>query len=266
MHTQIHLMAPGCLPSGNFHAAGTGRGTQMQPSKALIWEHRWAREAQKMICVGQGIEKKQLLRQKEWFQVPNEPAESLSSDHTWVGFSKMSIREFFSGGFDVFILTLVRNKEKATPAFDSQLPGRRDPGQHPVEHSPSSRRLPTRPGPVVQAGRSPLVVFPAPGEASGAQEGLRAHQQRGQGQAEGHAGRCPRRVNNVFDSVTSADLCPHPATTAGVYWVEEGERSAAKADSLGRWAPRPLPLQPSLSQALSLGPALPNSQQNIPTP
>ena len=28
------------------------------------------------------------------------------------GFSKMSICEFFSGGFDVFILTLVRNKEK----------------------------------------------------------------------------------------------------------------------------------------------------------
>lgn len=40
---------------------------------------------------------------------------------------------------------------------------------------------------MVQAGRSALVVFPAPGEASGAQEGLRARQQRGQGQAEGHA-------------------------------------------------------------------------------
>ena len=70
---------------------------------------------------------------------------------------------------------------------------------------------------MVQAGRSLLVVFPAPGEASGAQEGLRARQQRGQGQAEGHAGRCPRRVNSGCGRATSADLCPHPVTTAGVY-------------------------------------------------
>ena len=84
MDTQIHLMTPGCLPSGNFHAAGTGRGSQMQPSKALIWEHRWAREAQQVICVGQGIDKRELLRQEELFQVPNEPTESLSLiTHRW---------------------------------------------------------------------------------------------------------------------------------------------------------------------------------------
>ena len=132
-------------------------------------------------------------------------------------------------------------------------------------HPAHAASLPDQ-GPVVQAGRSPLVVFPAPGEASGAQEGLRARQQRGQGQAEGHAGQCPRRVNSGCGRATSADLCPHPVTTAGVYWVEEGERTAAKADSLGRRAPRPLPLQPSLSQALGPGPALPDGQQNIPTP
>ena len=46
-----------------------------------------------MICVGQGIKKR--ATQAEWLQVPNEPAESLSSGHTWVGFSKMSIHESF---------------------------------------------------------------------------------------------------------------------------------------------------------------------------
>ena len=47
-----------------------------------------AREVQKVICIGQGMEKRYLLRQKELFQVPNEPAESLSSDHTQVKFHK----------------------------------------------------------------------------------------------------------------------------------------------------------------------------------
>lgn len=37
-----------------------------------------------MICVGQGIRKRELLREKELLQVPNETAESLSSDHTQV--------------------------------------------------------------------------------------------------------------------------------------------------------------------------------------
>ena len=84
MDTQIHLKTPGCLPSGNFHAAGTGRGSQMQPSKALIWEHRWAREAQQVICVEQGIDERELLRQKELLQVPYEPIESLSLiTHRW---------------------------------------------------------------------------------------------------------------------------------------------------------------------------------------
>ena len=46
-----------------------------------------------MICVGQGIKKR--ATQAEWLQVPNEPAESLSSGHTRVGFSKMSIHESF---------------------------------------------------------------------------------------------------------------------------------------------------------------------------
>ena len=41
-----------------------------------------------MICVGQGIDKRELLRQKELFQVPNEPSESLSLDHTQVKFHK----------------------------------------------------------------------------------------------------------------------------------------------------------------------------------
>ena len=39
--------------------------------------------------------KRELLRQKEWLQVSNEPAECLPSDHTRVGFSKMSIHESF---------------------------------------------------------------------------------------------------------------------------------------------------------------------------
>ena len=37
---------------------------------------------------GQGIDKRELLRQKELFQVPNEPSESLSLDHTQVKFHK----------------------------------------------------------------------------------------------------------------------------------------------------------------------------------
>ena len=38
---------------------------------------------------------KERATQAEWLQVPNEPAESLSSGHTRVGFSKMSIHESF---------------------------------------------------------------------------------------------------------------------------------------------------------------------------
>ena len=48
-----------------------------------------------MICVEQGIDERELLRQKELLQVPYEPIESLSSGHTRVGFSKMSIHESF---------------------------------------------------------------------------------------------------------------------------------------------------------------------------
>ena len=53
-----------------------------------------------MICVGQGIKKR--ATQAEWLQVPNEPAESLSSGHTQVGFSKMSIH----GSFLVVMLSI----------------------------------------------------------------------------------------------------------------------------------------------------------------
>ena len=46
--------------------------------------------------------KRELLRQKEWLQVPNEPTETLSSDHTRVGFSKMSIHESFLVVMSIF--------------------------------------------------------------------------------------------------------------------------------------------------------------------
>ena len=60
-------------------------------------------------------------------------------------------------------------------------------------------------------GRRVAAVSPAPGEAAGAQEGLRERQQRGEGEAEGHAGSGVQGESTVSgcDRATSADLCPH---------------------------------------------------------
>lgn len=123
------------------------------------------------------------------------------------------------------------------PLTHSCQVGDETPGQHPVEHSPSSRCLPPRPGSLWcrLGGRlwlcsQPLVRLLVPRRL----QGTSAERTRGR---LSYIGCCPRRVNSGSDRGHLCRPLSHPVTTAGVYRVGEG-RPAVKADSLGRQAPR----------------------------
>lgn len=114
-------------------------------------------------------------------------------------------------------------------------------------------------------GRWVAAVSPAPGEAAGAQEGLRERQQRGEGEAEGHAGSGVQGESTVSgcDRATSADLCPHPVTIAGCLLRLRKGCSAPKAREslLPGITSAPTPLLCLEHQSCTWHPALPNGQQ-----
>lgn len=106
-----------------------------------------------------------------------------------------------------------------------------------------------------------------PGEAPGAQEGLKGHWQRGNREAKGHVASSVQgeSTKHGYGRPTSLDLCPCPVATVGCVLIQVGdedEYSAPETKFPVAWCLlRPPPLAVPRTTPRARPPALPTSQQ-----